>query len=275
MLERPSRLVERGVAVWGEVSSPYTPQASARVRRFRDGEITTVFEGATSIGVPELRNGHVLWLAFGDDRTLWLAPSDGPPNAIARGAIEDVALGDDAAWWTEGGAVMRHDFASGANQRAHDGPCGLLVADGHRAAAVCGPDSGPGYFATRTGELSVFEGRNAFAVSTRGGESIAGLSLFEGRIAWVEYPADVGCGVSGVATGELVIAALARPDVSSVAATVLAGCWCCDAYWPALQLSLSTAGVAWNYPRPAGEVEPFYAARDAVGWGLFTAPACR
>ncbi len=274
VLEQFTRLVERGFAVWGEQDGAFSPQSKARVRVYRDGEITTLWEEATSIDLPELGSGRVLWLTWGETRTLWLAPRDGRPSAIARGTIEDSALGDDAAWWLEGGAVMRHDFASGDNRRVHAGPCGMLVAEGRRAAAVCGPTSGDDYI-MRAGEPFVFEGERAVPFASQGGDGIAGLRLFEGRIAWVEYPAGVGCSGSGEETGELVIASIDRPDVSHIATTVLAGCWCCGAYWPPLQLSLSAAGIAWNYPRPAATTEPFYPNRDAVGWGLFADPVCR
>jgi len=272
-IDRTPRLVERGVAVWGEQTYGSSQPKSARVRIFRGGDITTLFEAESSIDSPQLRQGHVTWLDWTSiTRRLWLASPEGPPIVIAEGLIESQVLTNDAAWWTTEGVVMRYDFGTGTSRTVHEGPCGQLVADAHQAAAVCGEPGGS--FVTHAGQPFVFTASGVLPVATHGGPSIAGLRLFEDRIAWVEYPIDIGCGGAPYdEKGELVVATLASPDDPRVVATVLAGCWCCDAYWAPMQLALSPVAIAWNYSQLEPS-EPDYASRDAVGWGVFAPRAC-
>lgn len=266
------RLIERGNAVWGEQVDGSTSHAGARVRAFHRGEITTLWEGQTSIYVPTLRAGRVVWISYDPPAsTVWLATLDGEVTPIGKGALEAATLSEDAAWWLDGGVLLRYDFASGQTTRANEGPCGMLVAGTTRAAAVCGPPGDNAYIARR-GDPIVFEGGRSrtFATATRIGGTIrvlAGLTLSDERVAWVEYPDNVGCTGGPDERGDVVVADLAAPDRPMVVAAVGSGCWCCNAYWAPLQLGLSRSVLAWNYPRADAPVPERNG--DAIGWGRF------
>jgi|GEM_PF-2971753 len=272
------RLVERGGAVWGEQVDAPTGRASSRVRAFDGSEIRTLWEGQTSIHVPTLRAGRMLWITYDPPAsTLWLASFEGDATSIVKGALEAATLTDDAAWWIDAGVLSRYDFASGVSQRVADGPCGMLVADAKRVAAVCGPPGESAYIA-RLGTPMVFEGTRAQPFATiaslapgKPTRVLAGLTLSNARVAWVEYPENVGCIGGSEESGDLVVAGLAAPDRPEVVATVKSGCWCCDAYWAPLQLGLGTATggdtVAWNYALVQSDLPSRNGA--AVGWGLF------
>jgi len=268
------RVVERGAAVWGEQSYAAGGAPIARIRRFAGGAVETLWEERTGVSAPHLRDGRVLWTSQGERAALWLAEPGETARPIARGTLGDFALTADAAWWIEGGAVMRFAFATGESQRVHEGPCALLTSDATRAAAVCGPDvTDAAFFGAVAGQPIVFDHQQRTKLVTRGGDVIAGLRVEGRRVAWVEYPADVGCGADIFGTGELVLASLDAPEAPLKSQVVSSGCWCCGAYWPPLELALSDRAMAWNYPF-VEDVDPSVDRGGSVGWALFASPGC-
>lgn len=129
-------------SAWGEQRGTYG--GPVRVRTFHDGRLATLYDGEAQVAAPYLRNGWVAFLKYGETRSLLLARVGAEPAPIADGPISMFALSDESAWWIDEGRVMRYDLASGKTSTVHEGNCGELVADGKRAAAVCGDEGADG-----------------------------------------------------------------------------------------------------------------------------------
>lgn len=271
-----SRLIEGDMVAWVEADIT-TGLTKWSVLTAEHGETRTVWSGAGDPGGPELRSGRLLWVTrLGGMGTVMLATL-GKRTIESLGSSEIVmqtALGDDAAWWLEGGKVMRHGF-DGETRVMHDGPCNGIVADGRHAAAVCGVEHYvPDYRKPSHGTPLVFDASGSTALETRrmgGGDVLVnGLMLAGSRIAWVEYPLDVSCGNGNASSGgELVLTDVDGASAPTALGPVGTGCWCCDAYWTPLMLALNSDAVAWNYPAGATAPVSKYGRFSSVGWALF------
>ncbi len=264
---RVARLVERGVAAWAE-SGYEQGKTRTRVKLWSGGQTRVLYDGFTPSLALELYGDAVAWSVLGDSPAVWLARGGQEPTQIATGSVYELALNDQSLFWLDDqGIVWRYDFADGSRRSLGDERCAGLIAQGPRAAAVCGGEQPETSWLVGTpGRPTVFEGERRITIPSTEGLTIAGLELYGNRLAWVEYPPEVGCR-NQFEPGSLRGVSLLAPDAPRELAPVRSGCWCCDAYWPALQISLSERGVAWNYPMIDGPED--YPAAASVGWALF------
>ncbi len=264
---RVARVVERDVAVWAE-SGYDQSKTRTRVKMWSGGATRVLFDDFTSSLALELHDGNVAWSVVGSQPGLWLARPGQTPTAIAEGTVYELAINDQSLFWVADGYVWRHDFADGSQRQVSEEKCTGLVAQGTHAAAVCGGDESGGWMAMAPGQPTVFAGDRAIGIPVEADRTIAGLDLHGNRLAWVEYPPLVDCR-GQFDQGVLRATSLLRPESPVDLATVNSGCWCCDAYWPALQIRLSERAVAWNYPVTDAAVA--YPSADGLGWALFDA----
>jgi hypothetical protein len=265
---RVARVVERDVALWAE-SGYEQGKTRTRVKLWSDGATRVLYDDFSPSLVLELHRGNVAWSVVGAQPGLWLARPGQTPTKIAEGTVYELAFNDQSLFWIVDGIVWRHDLADGSQRQISDEKCTALVAQGTHAAAVCGGDEETGWLAMAPGQPTVFDGDRATAITVGSDRVIAGLTLFGNRMAWVEYPPLVDCR-GQFDMGMLRVSSLRDLESFPYAINrVASGCWCCDAYWPALQIRLSERAIAWNYPMGVAEVE--YPSPDALGWALFDA----
>lgn len=263
---RIGRVVERGVAVWAE-SGYDQGKTRTRVKMWSGGETRVLYDDFTPSLALELHDGNVAWSVVGSQPGLWLSRQGQAATMIAEGSVYEISFNDQSLFWVADGFVWRHDLADGSQRKISEDKCTALVAHGTHAAAVCGGDGNGGWMAMAPGQPTVFDGDRTIRIPVASDRVIAGLELFGNRLAWVEYPPLVDCR-GQFDTGILRVSSLRALEAEPYSAsTVASGCWCCDAYWPALQTRLSERGVAWNYPIIEGT--EYYPAAASLGWALF------
>ncbi len=135
---RSSHLVERGTAVWAECGYEQGRQRT-RVKLWSGGDTRVLYDDSMSLIRLELHRGNIAWSVEGDSPGVWLWSGGQDAIRISPDVAHELAFNDESVFWTERSIVWRHGLADGSQRVISEEPCVGLVADGKRAAAMCGP----------------------------------------------------------------------------------------------------------------------------------------
>ncbi|MCC7384615.1 MAG: hypothetical protein IT384_22395 [Deltaproteobacteria bacterium] len=148
--------------------------------------------------------------------------------------------------WLEDGAMMLAAGDQTPPRVLHEGPCLPAASGSGRVVFTCAPAHDPG-MAPLGSELFLYDGGPLRSLPTKGGRILAPRTGY-GVVAWVEYPADTACAGPQDRHGTIWLLDLNESDPHPIpVASIGAPCWCCDAQWPSVELSVASDAIAWNY----------------------------
>ncbi len=244
----PRRLVDGLRTAWGEARLGGA-DVLGRVLLMEGGEVRTLAEVEGVVRAPYVRGSRVAWVQTVDDETsLWV--HDGEARVVARSGTHQIGpylVTLRAVVWIEDGALRRS--TERGEDVVHPGPCAMLAASGDWFATVCsGSEPGEVTWGFAAGDIVVSRADGGLVTVPVPDDRIVGAVAIAGPIvAWVEYAPGVGCGGAvDEERGTVWIADVLRGERIAVS-EVGAGCWCCGAYWPLVDLEIGARHLAWSY----------------------------
>lgn len=237
-----SAAVEPGGAAW--------VAGDSRTAFLYDGDRTTpISEGLEGSQGLSMDGGRVIWLAHdGEDYEVHLWER-GARRQLTDDALDQsgTVIRGDAAFWLADGAVVRYDLLHETTETLHDGRCFAPIAvSGDKAAFLCTEPTSDAYgpiWATST--LFAYDGAAVREIPTRS-RVLLSPAIDGEMIAWLEYSEGAAmCYEPEV--GSVMLSRLAPDAQPMEIASITAGCYCCDAYWPEPKLTFEDGVLAWNY----------------------------